>query len=114
MPISSALSLKQLLKETKRDWDHDGIPTNVRENLWKVMNCGTAALGAEVFASPTEIKIIYHTCKSRFCPSCGARSAAIWQSELEVAIPDIPYPGNQSHDATRVLAYISAESSFAE
>jgi len=91
MPISSALSLKQLLKETKRDWDHDGIPTNVRENLWKVMNCGTAALGAEVFASPTEIKIIYHTCKSRFCPSCGARSAAIWQSELEVTIPDLPY-----------------------
>jgi hypothetical protein len=91
MSASAPLKLKQFLKDTIPDWDHEGTAPNIRENLWKVINCGTPALGAEVFASPTETKIVYHTCKSRFCPSCGARAAGIWQSELEAAVPDMPY-----------------------
>jgi hypothetical protein len=83
--------LKKFLKDTIADWDQEGTPLNVRENLWKIVNCGTAALGAEVFASSTTQKIVYHTCKSRFCPSCGARAAGIWQAELEAAIPDVRY-----------------------
>jgi len=31
------------------------------------------------------------SCKSLFCPSCGARSAAVWQEEIEAALPQIPY-----------------------
>jgi hypothetical protein len=89
MPITAPL--KQFLKDTIPDWDHNGTLPNVRENLWKIVRCGTAALGAEVFASTTHQKIVYHTCKSRFCPSCGARTAAIWQSKLEAAIPDMSY-----------------------
>jgi hypothetical protein len=83
--------LKQFLKDTILDWDHDGTPPNVRDNLWKIVRCGTPALGAEVFASTTDRKIVYHTCKSRFCPSCGARNAGIWQAKVEAAIPDTPY-----------------------
>jgi hypothetical protein len=56
--------LKMFLKDTIADWDQRGTPLNVRENLWKIVNCGTAALGAEVFASSTTQKIVYHTCKS--------------------------------------------------
>jgi len=89
MPITA--SLKQFLRDTIPDWDHNGMPLNVRENFWKIVKCGTPALGAEVFASTTSQKIVYHTCKSRFCPSCGIRDAGIWQAKLEVAIPDIPY-----------------------
>jgi len=89
MPITAPL--KQLLTDTIPDWNHNGTPQNTRENLWKIVRCGTAALGAEVFASTTHRKIVYHTCKSRFCPSCRARTAVIWQSKLEAAIPDIPY-----------------------
>lgn len=83
--------LKQFLKDTIPDWDHDGTPQNVRDNLLKLIHCGTAALGAEVFASPTEVKVICHTCKSRFCPTCGARAAVLWQGALETSIPNIPY-----------------------
>jgi hypothetical protein len=83
--------LKQMLNDTIADWDHDGTPQNVRENFWKIINCGTPALGAEVFASATERKIVYHTCKSRFCPSCGARAASSWQEELEATLPNMPY-----------------------
>jgi Putative transposase/Transposase zinc-binding domain len=83
--------LKQILKDTIADWDHDGTPQNVRQNFWKIINCGTLALGAEVLASDTQWRIVYHTCKSRFCPSCGARAAALWQEDLEAALPKIPY-----------------------
>ncbi|HEY7097399.1 MAG TPA: transposase [Terriglobales bacterium] len=91
MPSSVPLKLREFLKQTIPDWDHEGTPPNIRENLWKVIRCGTPALGGEVFASSTETKIVYHTCKSKFCPSCGARAAAIWQQELETIIPQIPY-----------------------
>jgi len=89
--MPSGSPFKQFLRETIGDWDHNGTPQNVRDNLWKIINCSTAALGAEIFASPTEQKIIYHTCKSRFCPSCGARNAALWQSQLEATIPSMQY-----------------------
>ena len=48
-------------------------------------------MGAEVYASASEQKIVYHTCKSPFCPSCGARSAAVWQEEIAAILPQIPY-----------------------
>src|SRR4051812_36060316 len=83
--------LKQLLKDTTDHWDHAKTPPNVRDSFWKVINCGTATLGAEVFASSTQLKIVYHTCKSHFCPSCGARFASLWAEELKTAIPNIAY-----------------------
>ena len=83
--------LKELLRLTIHLWDHRGTPQNVRDNFWKIINCGTPVLGAEVYASATERKIVYHTCKSRFCPSCGARAASIWQEELEAVLPKVPY-----------------------
>jgi Putative transposase/Transposase zinc-binding domain len=83
--------LKELLRDTLLDWDHDGTVQNVRETFWKIITCGTEVLGAEIYASDTDERIVYHTCKSLFCPSCGARSAAIWQEEIEAALPRIPY-----------------------
>lgn len=89
--ISSPHPLKQILKATITDWDNNGTPQNVRETFWKIINCGTAALGAEVYESATERRIVYHTCKSRFCPSCGAWAATLWQEEFGAALPDMPY-----------------------
>jgi hypothetical protein len=87
----SRYTLKELLKDTHLDWDHDRTLQNVRETFWKIINCGTEVLGADIYASETEQRLVCHTCKSPFCPSCGARSAAIWQAEIEVALPLIPY-----------------------
>ncbi|HEY6768108.1 MAG TPA: transposase [Candidatus Sulfotelmatobacter sp.] len=87
----SRYTLKDLLKETLLEWDHDGTLRNVRETFWKIIKCGTEVLGAQIYASNTDQRIVYHTCKSLFCPSCGARSAAIWQEEIETALPQIPY-----------------------
>ena len=85
--------LKQLLIDTRAYWDHDGTPTRVRESFSKTIVCGTIALGAEVYASETESKLVLHTCKSRFCTSCGQRATEAWQDDLEAILPDIPYVG---------------------
>ena len=82
---------RDILIQTIRFWDHAGTPQNIRENFWKIINCGTPALGAEVYASTTEQRIVYHTCKSRFCPSCGAWAGILWQAELKAALPNMPY-----------------------
>jgi hypothetical protein len=58
-----------------------------------MLACRTPALGWEVFASETEEKICYHTCKSRFCPSCGYRATLLWLDEQAAVLPDIPYAG---------------------
>jgi Putative transposase/Transposase zinc-binding domain len=86
-------SLKQILLATRGHWDRPEIRPAVRENFDKMINCRTPALGAEVFASETEEKLVYHTCKSRSCPSCGQRATLLWQREQWIALPDIPYAG---------------------
>lgn len=85
--------MKRILVDIRNYWDHERTPANVRENLRKVMECGTIALGAEVYASATESKAVFHTCKSRFCTSCGQRSTEAWQQEMQAVLPDIPYIG---------------------
>ena len=50
-------------------------------------------LGAEVFASENEEKVVCHTCKSRPCSSCGYRATLQWQRERWAALPDVPYKG---------------------
>src|SRR5260370_4680733 len=86
-------SIKQILLDTRAYWDHAGTPSHVRENFSKIINCGTIALGAEVYASETESKLVYHTCKSRFCTSCGQRATVEWQEDLEATLPDVSYVG---------------------
>jgi hypothetical protein len=91
--MSGEHPIKQLLFDTRAYWDHEGTPAHVRETFWKIMKCGTIALGAEVYASETESKLVFHTCKSRFCTSCGQRATEAWQADLEAVLLDIPYVG---------------------
>jgi hypothetical protein len=91
--MSGEHPIKQLMLDTRAHWDHDGTPMHVRETFWKIIKCGTIALGAEVYASQIESKLVFHTCKSRFCTSCGQRATEAWQADLEAVLPDIPYVG---------------------
>ena len=65
--------LRRVLQMTQDAWDRDETRPAVREAFRKAIDCGTPALGAEVFASQSEERVVYHTCKSRACPSCGHR-----------------------------------------
>jgi Putative transposase/Transposase zinc-binding domain len=85
--------LMQILEETRHLWDRPETRPAVRKNFTTILQCRTPALGWEVFASDTEEKLCYHTCKSRFCPSCGYRATLVWLDEQEAALLDLPYIG---------------------
>ena len=85
--------LKAILATMKPQWDQPGIRPAVRLNFNKVLKCRTEALGSEVYASSTEEKIVYHTCKSRACPSCGHRATMLWQRWMWTNLPAIDYAG---------------------
>jgi len=85
--------LKQILFQTQRYWDRDESRQAVRQAFAKALLCGTPALGAEVFASDNEEKIVGHTCKGSACSSCGYRATVQWQRERWAALPDVPYKG---------------------
>ena len=65
----------------------------VRQALSKALRCRTAELGAEVYSSESRELTLYHTCKSRACPSCGYRATVQWLRERWAALPDALYKG---------------------
>jgi hypothetical protein len=85
--------LKQILSRRLSHWDRNETRPSVRRAFRMAMRCGTAELGAEVFASPNQEFILYHPCKSRACPSCGYRANIQWLRERWAALPDVPYKG---------------------
>ena len=36
-------------------------------------------------------RVVYHTCKSRACPSCGYQATRAWQRDQWRELPDVPY-----------------------
>jgi hypothetical protein len=85
--------LKQILEKTQWYWDHSGILPDVRAAFRKVLQCRTAELGAEVFASENGEVSVYHTCKSRACSSCGHWATLKWQQERRITLPPVLYKG---------------------
>ena len=83
--------LKRILEFGRHHWDRSETRPAVRQAFGKVLDCRTAVLGAEVFASANEERVVYHTCKSRACPSCGYRATTLWQRDQWRELPDIPY-----------------------
>ncbi len=72
-------SLQKILAETRASRDHGGPRRAVVETFSKTVDCGTLALGAEVYTSETERLLVCHTCKLRACPSRGDRATGWWQ-----------------------------------
>lgn len=86
-------ALKQILVQTRSRWDHDGVRPEVRQAFNRTLQCGTPELGAEIYASADEERIVFHTCKSPTCSSCGHRATMQWQRARWSALPDVPYKG---------------------
>jgi len=84
--------LKDILLLTREQWDKEALRPEVRTEFQKVIACRTPALGAEVYASSSgEERVVFHTCKSRACPSCGQRANLNWLRQRSADLPDIPY-----------------------
>ena len=85
--------LKRILSQMRPYWDRDQTRPAVRQAFRKALQCRTAELGAEVYSSENQELILYHTCKSRACPSCGYRAHVQWLRERWAALPDVTYKG---------------------
>ena len=85
--------LKQILSRTRSHWDRDKTPPALRRTFAKALQCQSAELGAEVYAGDEGELLVYHTCKSRACPSCGYRGNIQWLRERWAALPDTMYKG---------------------
>src|SRR3989338_6597980 len=58
----------------------DLIRLSIIVNVLKLLVCRTSFLGYHQFVCPTCSKSmkVPHSCKSRFCPSCGKKATDIW------------------------------------
>lgn len=59
---------------------HDLIRLSIIINVLKLLVCRTSFLGYHLFICPTCSKSmkVPHSCKSRFCPSCGKKATDVW------------------------------------
>jgi hypothetical protein len=85
--------LKKISSQTQSYWDRDEMPAAARQAFRRALQCRTEELGAEVYSSENHELILYHTCKSRACPSCGYRATVQWLRERWAALPDTLYKG---------------------
>src|SRR5271157_5169843 len=85
--------LKKILSQARLYWDRDEMRPAVRRVFGKALQCRTAELGAEVYSSDNQELILYHTCKSRACTSCGNRASIQWRRERWAALPTQSYHG---------------------
>jgi hypothetical protein len=83
--------LKQILSQTRAYWDQDEFPPAARRAFGQALICRTPELGAEIYGLENEELTVYHTCKSRACPSCGYRAMVQWLRERWAALPNVPY-----------------------
>jgi hypothetical protein len=75
--------------QTKRGW----IRPVVIETVRKLVACRTPALGCHVYQCPTcaRIEVVPHSCKSRFCPTCGKHATDRWADAVLNDLLEVPY-----------------------
>lgn len=75
--------------QAKKGW----IRPVVLETVRKIRACRTPALGCHVYVCPRdhEIRIVPHSCKSRFCPTCGKHATDRWADAVLNELLDVPY-----------------------
>jgi len=94
---SSNYTIRQIFKEGFDDF-YDAYKENIRdvvvENVKKIMSCGDKEkLGYSVYACPScdSKHIVAHTCKSRFCNSCGKVKNDEWIVRAQDRLLNVPH-----------------------
>lgn len=91
------ITLQQIFKE---NWSaflakHKGkIRPAIIKEVEKVMNCGDKdKMGYHLYVCPKcgEEKFVAHTCKSRFCNSCGKVATDKWIVNTYSSFLNVPY-----------------------
>lgn len=65
----------------------------VLETVRKLRACRTPALGCHLYRCPQcqRYEVVPHTCKSRFCPTCGKHATDRWADAVLNDLLDVPY-----------------------
>src|SRR5438874_12809689 len=100
--------LNQILNGNREHWDRVEVRAAVRQNFQRVTACRTMALGAEVYASDTEEKIVPHTCKSRACPAAAIEPRCYGSANNGLRCPTFITLGSTSQCRTFFGQYSAA------
>lgn len=84
--ITGAITLQAIFSlywEPYLSWYKGKIREAVYENVQKIIQCRTPMLGFHVYQCPhcLIVKLMPHSCKSRFCSSCGKIATDKWTEE---------------------------------
>jgi hypothetical protein len=65
----------------------------VFENVRKVLACRTPVLGCHIYQCQDcgHVELIPHSCKSRFCPTCGKHATDVWVNLVLNRLLNVPY-----------------------
>jgi hypothetical protein len=94
---SNIYTIKQILNDSWEDFyllNKNNIRPTVINNVAKVMSCGNRdKLGYSVYACPVcnSKHIVAHTCKSRFCNSCGKVKNDEWITKAQERLLNVPH-----------------------
>jgi hypothetical protein len=65
----------------------------VFETVRRIRACRTPALGCHLYECPKchRVEVVPHSCKSRFCPTCGKHATDRWADSVLNDLLDVPY-----------------------
>ena len=95
--ISGKYTIKQIFQDHWNNYliRHTDVSNHVKENVSKMMNCrDPKKQGYTKIACPSHpecFTIIPHSCKSRFCNSCGKIATDNWLIKACVDFPNVSY-----------------------
>ena len=94
--ITGIITLQMIFKQywdSYVKWHKGEIREAVYENVKKIMGCRTAQLGFHVYRCKKcgRVKLVPHSCKSRFCSSCGKIATDKWIEERLSDILPVEY-----------------------
>ena len=94
--FSGAISLRYIFSHywsAYCNWYTGEIRESVIENVRKILACRTFLLGYHLYECPrcSSVRFIPHSCKSRFCSSCGKIATDRWSDERLSDILPVEY-----------------------
>jgi hypothetical protein len=97
MQIIRGKKLKQIFSDHwpdfSRKYKHFLNRPAIAKNIEKMLMCGTEAMGFHLWRCQKCLfeKKVFHTCKSRFCPSCGIAQTKRWKEQFNVLFANTTY-----------------------
>jgi hypothetical protein len=94
--ITGIITLQMIFSkywQSFKNWYKGKIREAVLSNVEKTLKCRTGQLGFHAYTCPKcgEVKLVPHSCKSRFCSSCGKIATDRWIEERLSDILPVEY-----------------------